>query len=73
MTNKSRDPSGIDALARMADCRLILSRVENIASAALQTDPGGPSADELRRLIAEVREAVAVEPRLPPPPACGAL
>ena len=60
--NRSKDPSGTNALAWMAHYRLTLSRVDTIASAALRTDPGGPSATEMRRLIAEVRDAVAVEP-----------
>ena len=68
--NRSKDPSGTNALARMAHYRLTLSRVDSIASAAPRADPGGPSANEMRRLVDEVRDAVAVEPplRLPAGP-----
>lgn len=62
--NKSKDPSGTNALARMAHYRLTLSRVDSIAPAALRADPGGPSANETRRLIDEVHHAVAVDPPL---------
>ena len=54
----------------MAHYRLTLSRVDSIATAALRADPDGPSANQIHRLITEVRDAVAVESpiRLPAAP-----